>query len=526
MKAGAMSDTEREIRQRLKDDFIHYSVKCLKVRPKDGDLQPLKLNRVQLHAHSLIEKQRSETGKVRVICLKGRQQGFSTYVGARFYHRVTHNFGMSAFILTHALDATANLYAMAKRYHDHTPVIVRPQATISNTRELTFGKLDSGYKVGTAENKSVGRAQTIQLFHGSEVAFWSNTDEHVKGIMQAVPDAPGTEIILESTANGVGNYFHKMWQSAESGDSEYIAIFLPWYWQDEYKRPVSKDFTPTPEEKNLTHLYGLTPEQLAWRRNKIVELSASGKNGERAFLQEYPCNPNEAFQASDDDAYIPSDLVMEARRAKCEAIGPVILACDPARFGDDRTSIIRRRGRVAYGLESHSKKDNMEIVGILQKIIEREQPWRVCIDTGGGAGIIDRLKELGHGDIIVPVNFGSSSFDQSKYFLKRSEMWGEMRAWLEDKPCQIPDSDTLHADLCGLKYTYDSNSRLRIERKEDAKKRGIRSPDEADALALTFALPSSAYATQSKQAIVSKKLAQNFKQQLNAINKSVTSSYI
>ena len=86
-----------------------------------------------------------------------------------------------------------------------------------NSKELIFGVLDSGYKLGTAENKSAGRSSTIQLFHGSEVAFWPNAAEHAKGIMQAIPDAFNTEAILESTANGVGNYFHQQWQKAEAG---------------------------------------------------------------------------------------------------------------------------------------------------------------------------------------------------------------------------------------------------------------------------------------------------------------------
>lgn len=521
-----MSDADRKIRQRLKDDFIHYAAKCLKIRPKLGAIEPFHLNRAQGYIHERLESQRGATGKVRALILKGRQQGCSTYVGARFYHRTSHSFGLQTFILTHALDATANLYKMAQRYYQNTPLSVRPKVSTNNSKELIFGVLDSGYKVGTAENKAVGRSSTIQLFHGSEVAFWANAEEHAKGILQAIPDAPGTEAILESTANGVGNYFHQMWQSAEAGLSEYQAIFVPWYWQEEYQKPIPKDFTRTPEEIELVDLYDLSDEQLEWRRAKIIGLSVSGADGEKSFKQEYPCNSTEAFQLTGEDSYIDSPLVSHARQGNAEKFGPLLLGVDPARFGDDRTSIIRRQGRCAYGLQSFAKKDTMEVVGIVNEIIRQERPHKVCIDVGGlGAGVVDRLRELGHGDIIVSVNAGAKPLNAEHYYNKRSEMWGELKQWLTDTPCQIPNSDSLHADLCGLKYKIDSNSRLRLESKEDAKKRGVRSPDEADALCLTFALPSSAYATEQTQSKITKKLASNLKQQLNAISRSVGNPY-
>ena len=517
----AMSDDEKRIRQRLKDDFIHYAKKCLKIRTKSGVIEPLILNKAQQYIHDRLELQRGQTGKVRALVLKGRQQGCSTYVGARFYHKTSFSYGMQTFILTHALDATANLYKMAQRYYQNTPLPVRPQVATNNSKELIFGLLDSGYKIGTAENKAVGRSSTVQLFHGSEVAFWSNAADHTKGILQSVPDASGTEVILESTANGCANFFHEAWQKAEAQLSEFIAIFVPWFWQEEYVRDVPQDFVATPEEMDLATLYKLTSEQLCWRRNKIIELSVSGGNGEKAFYQEYPCNSTEAFQLTGDDSFIDSSLVMQARKCEVEKFGPLIITCDPARGGNDRTSIIRRQGRCAYGLESYVKKDTMEIVGILHRIIEDEKPFRMVIDGCNlGCAIYDRLRELGHSDTVMVCNAGSHAFNAQRYPNRRSELWALLKEWLENKPCSIPDSDSLHADLCGLKYTHDSNSRLVMESKKEAKKRGIRSPDEADALCLSFALPSSALAMANVQNNITKKLASNLKTQLNAISKA------
>lgn len=496
-----MSPEEKQIRQRLKDDFPHYSSKCLKIRTKAGIIENFVMNKAQKYIFARWEAQKERTRKVRSIVLKGRQQGCSTLVSGCFYHIVTHTRGYQAFILTHALDATQNLFKMAQRYYENTPVLVRPAISTSNAKELVFGELDSGYKLGTAENKAVGRSSTIQLLHGSEVAFWANAAEHAKGIMQAVPNEPGTQIILESTANGMGNYFYQQWQAAESGESDFEAVFVPWFWQDEYTRGIDVDepFKLTDQEEELVAYYNLSLNQLSWRRSKISDLSINGLNGEKAFKQEYPCNPVEAFQITGEDSFIEPELVMPARKSHIEQYGQLFIGVDPARYGSDRTSIIRRRGRCAYNLQSYVKRDVMEVTGLVHKAIIEEQPDKVLIDVGGlGAGVYDRLVEMGYKHLVVAVNFGGKPLNAERYLNKRAEMWGEMKQWLMDAPCQIPDSDSLHADLCNVKYRFDSTTRLQMEAKEDMKKRGIRSSDEADALALTFAMPSKQEQNNSK----------------------------
>jgi len=487
-----VNERELTIRRRLKDDFEHYAPRALKIRSKSGRVEPFELNQAQRHIHACLEEQKRQTGKVRALILKGRQQGASTYTEGRFYWLVSNRKGVRSFILTHEAESTGALFEMAERYHDNCPALVRPSNGASNARELYFDRLDSGYKVGTAGNKSVGRGTTIQYFHGSEVAFWPHASEHAKGILQAVPDAPDTEVVLESTANGIGNYFHQQWQAAEAGESEFLAIFVPWYWQAEYRKPVLEGFVRTDAEEVLVKLFGLDDEQLQFRRFKIAELSADGIEGTSAFKQEYPMTAQEAFQVSGGDTLITPEPVIAARRYKCLGSGPLIIGVDPARFGSDRTAIIRRRNRAAYSLETYTKRSTMEIAGIVASIIKKEKPAQVAIDVGGlGAGVVDRLEELGYGDIVEAVNFGAAAGDPELYRNKRAEMWWLMRDWLIDDtaPVMIPDRDALHADLCGPAYRYDSNQRRILESKEDIAKRGLRSPDAGDALALTFAEP-------------------------------------
>lgn len=485
-----MAENLEVTRLRLRDDFPFYARNCLRIRAKTGKINAFELNKAQQYIHRCLEEQREKTGRVRAIVLKGRQQGVSTYVEGRYYWKVTHRSGVRAFILTHEADSTSALFEMAERYHELAPGFVKPTTGASNAKELLFKKLDSGYKVGTAGNKSVGRGTTIQYFHGSEVAYWPNAAEHAKGILQAVPDEDDTEIILESTANGVGNYFYQQWQQAEAGESPFQAIFVPWFWQPEYRK-FGLGIKRTEEENKMVELFGLDDEQLAFRRSKIAELSADGGDGLFAFKQEYPMTAQEAFQVSGGDSLIRPELVVQARQNKVLAFGPLIVGVDPARFGDDRTAIIRRKGRSAYDLMTYEKTSTMEVAGLVHSIIRNEKPAQVAIDVGGlGAGVVDRLIELGHDDVVVPINFGGTSLDPQRFKNRRAEMWWNLRDWLDsDLPVMIPDKDELHTDLCAPFYKYDSHARRQLESKDEIKKRGLRSTDCADALALTFAEP-------------------------------------
>ncbi len=488
-----------EARQRLKDDFEFYARNCLNIRTKDSGLQPFELNQAQLYIHKRLQEQIAETGKVRAILLKGRQQGASTYAEGRFIWRTTHNKGVRAFILTHDGESTNALFEMTERYYKNLPSFVRPSLGASNAKELHFDTLDSGYKIGTAGNKAVGRGQTIQYFHGSEVAFWMNASEHTKGIMQAVPDADGTEVIWESTANGVGNFFHEQWKLAEKGLSGFQAIFVPWFWQDEYRKAPSDDFHVSSDEEELKEVYDIDDAQLMWRRTKIAELTTDGVDGGKAFKQEYPMNAAEAFQVSGGDGLISADQCIKARNTEVNGNGPLIVGVDPSR-GGDRFAIMRRQGRKLYGMESY-KGNECDALGknvaickaILDKVDEEAErkPDMMFVDYGAGADLVDRLHELGYKDRVKSVHFGSTPLNPIKYKNKRNEIWGEMSDWLVDEslPASIPDSDELQADLCASPYDRDANDRRVLWKKDKIKSKYGFSPDYGDAGALTFAEP-------------------------------------
>ncbi len=496
-----MEPRERAIRQRLKDDFPHYAARCLRIRPKTGGLRSFELNGVQRRLHARIEAQRARRGRVRVLVLKARQPGVSTYVAGRFFWRVTHSPGLHAFILTHRNQATDNLFAIAKRFQEHCPAPVRPTLGSSNAKELRFSDLDSGYRVGTASAAGVGRSETIQCFHGSEVAFWPRAEEHAAGILQAVPDADGTEVILESTANGLGGVFYDLCRAAERGEGDFELVFIPWFWHADYRRPPPDNWVPPAAFLAYERLHGLGRPQTYWAYAKNRELAVALAADPEAlcwkFHQEYPATAQDAFQSGGGDSLIASDLVLRARRQELPAPGPgtpLVLGVDVARGGADKTRILDRQGR-RYGHRVNRTlacPDLMQVAGILAAEIERLRPDRVFIDaTGGyGAAVYDRLKELGFRGLVSAVEFGGRARDPEAFANRRAEIWAALRDHLrEPGGCDLVDDEELHRHLCAPGYSFDSSGRLLLERKEEIKKRLGFSPDAGDAAALTHAEP-------------------------------------
>ena len=466
-----LSDTR--LIERLCADLPMYARHALTILDKSGKQQRLILNRAQQYIHDRLEKQLAEQGRVRALILKSRQQGSSTYVAARFYHKTSTKFGQRAFIVAHEQKATDNLFSMVKRYHDNNPL--KPSTGATNAKELVFDRLDGGYKLATAGSKDVGRSNTAQLLHGSEFGFWDNAESHLAGIGSCVADIDGTEIILESTANGINNKFHQLWQDAEAGRGEWTAIFVPWMWQQEYRAPVPEGFELTAEEVEYKNAYGCDLEQMVWRRNKVVTY---GHGFEWLFDQEYPAVPNLAFRSPTADPIISPALVTRAMKSNYKDMhGPLIIGCDPAEFGDDRTAIVFRRGRVCYRIETYEKQEPMEVANRLARYHTEFSPDAMFVDKIGiGAGIVSRLRELGVP--VIGINSGERASEPDLYVNQRAEMWYRMQEWFQDQPCRIPNDMALASDLSGPSIKYNAESRKKmVEKKEDMKRRGIRSPD-------------------------------------------------
>lgn len=467
-----------------------FAKNFLIIHDKIGNECKFVMNRAQLYVHERLERQYQATGKVRALILKGRQQGISTLIQARFFQKIITKRGKKAFILTHLSDATRAIFEMTKRYSEKIDNVLFPHPDKNNENILMYNCLESGYRVGTAGSVEIGRSMTNQYLHLSEYAYYKDAASITLGLLQTVAEMAGTEIIKESTANGQSNDFYKDWVEAKNGKTRYQAIFVPWYWQDEY-RIEDATFKPNEEECEWLEKFGrdgLMPGHLNWRRIKLEDIKGDYDQKCRKFRQEYPFTDDEAFLSSITDSFINVDIVQKARKTKVESDAALVIGVDPARMGDDRIAIIRRRARKAYKLETHYNKDTMDLTAIIKRIIKDEKPRKVYIDCIGiGAGVVDRLHELGYTDIVVGVNVARKAEEPKRYKNCRAELWSRVLEWLlQEMPTEIPDSDELQTDLTGFGYKYDTSDKLVIEPKEEMKKRGMLSPDCGEALMLTF----------------------------------------
>lgn len=505
-----------DVNKRLTDELEFFNEHAgIVVQDKRGELVPFRLNLAQRYIHDRLEEQRRKFGWVRALLLKGRQQGGSTYIENRFFHRIVRRLAPRAFILSHESKTTDNLFAMVRRFYENMLPAFRPTLGADNPRQMSFPGLDATYSAGTAGNEQAGRGTTSQLLHGSEIAYWKAAYAIMDGALQSIALLAGTEIILESTANGPAGLFYDMCKRAIRGIGDFILIFVPWFWQDEYERDPETltDWTgePTEEEEQFCrtyfadpfpyHLLPITRERalrkIAWRRAKIVELAErnSDEAGRAKFRAIYPSNPIEAFLAS-AIGLVRADAITTARanyaHKNLDEFSARIAGVDPAGDGkkSDRTVISIRQGRRLDKVLKFPKMRPMELAGIVAKLISEEHLDMVFIDRGYGEGTIDRLYELGFKRRVTGVAFNERPMNE-KYLNKRAEIIIEAALWINTGDgVAIPDDDEVHADLAAMPLDKETSNGVKyLPPKEQIVADFGRSPDIFDSLALTFAYP-------------------------------------
>jgi hypothetical protein len=254
------SPTQKKLatRKRLLEDFEFYAKHSIKIRTKTDGIKPLLLNRVQKRFVKRVIAQHEATGKVRFVVLKGRQQGLSTCISAYIYWRVSQHKGEKAVVLAHIKDSSQTLFDMYRRCHEHMPEMLRPSTRYSSRREIVFDQLDSGVSVTTAGGDSPLRGETLQHQHLSEVAFWgaSFARANFSGLIKALPTNSGS-CFVESTANGMANEFHSLWDGACAGTNGFEPFFSAWFESEEYREEPPASFERTPDEDDLAQEHDL-----------------------------------------------------------------------------------------------------------------------------------------------------------------------------------------------------------------------------------------------------------------------------
>lgn len=275
---------------------------------KDKRTVPFFLNEVQQSFLHDINKAKDDYHAglrlhLKFLVLKGRQQGFTSFITAYQLANAIIGKNFSGFTLADSGDNTNTIFEdKAKYIYNQLPEPLQPSIKYNNRREFHFDKLNSRWRVNTAGNKEVGRSKTINFFHGSEAAFWDSIDSIMTGLGEAL--TKDSIQILETTANGL-NEFKDLWDGAEKGTNNWDPKFYQWWLTPEYvlkfeddereqqfKRDVAAGETEFMQKlKRLLEIDGLRWEQLYWYYGKYKDLREK-------LDQEYPCSAEESFLAS------------------------------------------------------------------------------------------------------------------------------------------------------------------------------------------------------------------------------------
>lgn len=304
---------------------------------------------------------------------------------------------------------------------------------------------ENGAAIIGESGDNIGRGNRTSIYFVDEAAFLERPDS----VDAALSQTTNCRIDV-STPNGAGNPFYRKRHSGR------VSVFV-FDWRDDPRKDQ------------------------AWYDKQCRELDPV------VVAQEI----DRDYTASVSNAWIPGDVVracMSRGVADVEAFGPVQIGVDVARFGNDKSCITIRKGRVVYPQITFGQCDVVDVAGRVAEVVRNwgEKPSQIAVDTIGiGSGVADILRRE-FGRIVVDVNSSLRMSNGQDYNL-RARMWRDMREYLKNG-ASIPNDSELSTDLTALQYEFRGGELL-IESKEAAKKRGIKSPDRADALALTFAVP-------------------------------------
>jgi hypothetical protein len=338
-----------------------------------------------------------------------------------------------------------SLFWKARKFIELLPIELRPKVRCTH---MQITNTENGASIVGEAGDNIGRGNRTSIYFVDEFAFV----EHDNAVETALSQTSNCKQFV-STPNGVGNQFHKKRHSGK------LQVFTM-RWQDDPRKDK------------------------AWYEDQKSRLDDPVKVAQELDID---------YNASSANAYITGRYVREACQRgpfDVQAIGPIMVGVDCARFGDDKTVITFRQGRVLFKMVAFGKADTVDVAGrVADMCLElAERPAQIAVDVIGiGAGVVDQLRRHEKlGKLVVEVN-SSLRLDDGENYNLRARMWRDMRSWLKGV-VSIPNDPELEVDLTVLRYGYRDNLLL-IESKELAKKRQVRSPDRADSLALTFAFP-------------------------------------
>ena len=367
--------------------------KLLFVRTREGWTAQLKANAVQ----RAFERRRGE----RNIVLKARQMGLPTWAAARFFLKTITQPGTLTLEVAHTQEAAEEIFRIVHRFVDWLPEELREgvlKTSRTNVRQIVFPKMDAQYRVVSAGDRNAGRGLTVQNLHCSELAHWpGDPAETLAGLRAAM--APGAELILESTPDGVGGCFHQEWQKA--GEMGMVRHFFPWWMERRYRAAAVEEATLTGEERDLMARKRLDLEQIGFRRQIRADFRGLAR-------QEYAEDEESCFLASGDSVF---ELAVIEARLK-EAPEPVerrmngelevwlpplegkeyLVAVDPAGGGSEGDYSAAQVLELETGLqcaEFAGQVGGLELARLVTALAgEYNQAWLVVERNNHGSGVL------------------------------------------------------------------------------------------------------------------------------------------
>ncbi len=371
--------------------------RLLLVRTREGWTAPLKTNAAQ----RVFERRRGQ----RNIVLKARQMGMTTWAAARFFLRTITRPGTLTLEVAHTQEAAEEIFRIVHRFLSWLPEELRvgPLKTArANVRQLAFSELDSEYRVVSAADRNAGRGLTLQNLHCSELARWpGDAAETLAGLRAAL--APGAEVILESTPDGVGGCFYEEWQKAH--ETGMVRHFFPWWMEPRYRAAVVDEATLTEEEQELRVRKRLSLEQIGFRR----QIRANFRGLAR---QEYAEDEESCFRASGESIFemeavearlkdVP-EPVEQRRNGELEIWLPplrdkqYLVAVDPAGGGDegDYSAVVVLEMETAWQCaEFAGHVGGLELARLTTELArEYNGAWLVVERNNHGSGVLAHVE--------------------------------------------------------------------------------------------------------------------------------------
>jgi hypothetical protein len=290
-------------------DHARFCRESLTVETEAKELVPMVMGPGQIRLHEAIAKQREDGRPVRILYLKSRRIQATTGTAAEFFHHTAFNAGVHTVVLAHDSVSVENIFRTYKRFHDRykpfADVILLPKSRpLSDRINYEYGgEPESSFiQIHTAGAINFGRSFRITNVHFSEFPYYLKPGAILAAVMSAVPKLPDTAAIVEGTAKTIGDDFHAMWQASQdpSSDSEWLGVFMGWQEHPSNKMPLdisTERFgnSLSAEEREMKQQYGLSFEQLRWRRYTL----ANDFNGDaQRFRREHPMTPEDAFTAA------------------------------------------------------------------------------------------------------------------------------------------------------------------------------------------------------------------------------------